>query len=47
MRFIMAAVMFVLAVALLPSQGLPATMYVRVKAPNASQQPNYKKPVKK
>jgi hypothetical protein len=28
MRFIMAAVMFVLAVALLPSQGLPATIYV-------------------
>jgi len=47
MRFIMTALTFVLAVALLPCQGFGATLYVRVKPPNASQQPNLKKPVKK
>jgi hypothetical protein len=46
MRFIMAAVMFVLAVALMPSQGFPGTTSVRLKVPNAAQQ-NHKKLVKK
>ena len=47
MRFIMMAVMFVLAGALLASPGFAATTYVRVKPPSASQQPKLKKPVKK
>ncbi len=47
MRFIMATIILVLAVAFLPGQGFPATVYVRVKPPSASQQPNPKQPVKK
>jgi hypothetical protein len=47
MRFIMMAVMFVLTGALLASPGFSATTYVRVKPASASQQPHYKKPVKK
>jgi hypothetical protein len=46
MRFIMAAVTLVLAVALLPCQGFAGTIYVRLKAPQSSLQ-NPKKPVKK
>jgi hypothetical protein len=44
MRLVMVALTFVLAVALLPCQGLPATLYVRLK-PVSGQ--NAKKPVKK
>ena len=44
MRFIMAAVMFVLAVALFPCQGFPATLYVKLKPVSAQ---NTKKPAKK
>ena len=44
MRLAMAAATFVLAVALLPCQGFPATIYVRVKPAQAQ---GAKKPVKK
>ncbi len=44
MRFVMAAVTLVLAVALLPCQGFPATIYLRVKPVHGQ---SAKKPVKK
>jgi hypothetical protein len=44
MRYIMAAVTFVLAMALLPCQGFPAKLYVKLKPVSAQ---NTKKPVKK
>jgi hypothetical protein len=44
MRFIIAAVIFALVMAFLPSQGFPGTIYVKVK-PVSGQ--HAKKPVKK
>jgi len=44
MRFVMATLTFVLAVAFLPCQGLPATLYVKLKPVHVQ---NAKKPVKK
>jgi hypothetical protein len=43
MRFVMAAVTFVLALVLLPCQGFPGTIYLRVRPVHVQS----KKPVKK
>jgi hypothetical protein len=46
MRFFMAAFTFALVMALLPCQGFPNTVGIKLKAPNGSLH-NPKKPVKK